>query len=62
MAVINSKNISQTQRVQLEISVHKLEMLLVSRQLCAADIRCPSCASRNVVKHLCLKACVLRNL
>jgi|GEM_PF-7003955 len=57
MASMAGKKVSQIQRVQLEISVHKLEMLLASRQLCAADIRCPTCASRNVVKHLCLKAC-----
>lgn len=43
--------------INVKISADKLEALLSSGYLCAADIQCHNRVARDVVRQLCLKAC-----
>lgn len=43
---------------RFEISTEKLSALLLSHQICAADIRCLDTRSKQCLKALCLKTCL----
>jgi hypothetical protein len=46
--------------VQLEIGLDKLEALFNTGALCAADLRCLNCASKECIWNLCLSVCARR--
>jgi hypothetical protein len=46
--------------VQLEIGIEKLESLFNKGELCAADVSCLNCASKDCIWNLCLTACARR--
>lgn len=50
----------QQELIQLEISLEKLEQLFSKGEICAADIRCLNCESKNCVWNLCLNLCAAR--
>ncbi|NRB38611.1 MAG: hypothetical protein HRU20_09110 [Pseudomonadales bacterium] len=50
----------QTERLQLEIDVDKLESLLDKGELCAADLRCLNSGSKTRLWNLCLSTCARR--
>ena len=48
------------QTVQIEIGVAMLEALFNKGELCAFDIRCLNCESKQCIWNLCLTSCAKR--
>lgn len=47
--------------MRLEMSIDKINELLMHQQICAADIRCLDVSSKQFLKNLCLQNCLSRN-
>lgn len=52
-------NIKTTNNLQIEICSDKIIELLLNRQICAADIRCLDNDSKQCLKKMCLKTCLI---
>ncbi|NOQ14045.1 MAG: hypothetical protein GQ583_06150 [Methyloprofundus sp.] len=48
--------------IRLEISLEKMNELLMQKQICAEDIRCLDPDSKQYLMELCLQNCLIRHL
>lgn len=52
---------SNSDAVQLEITVDKLEALFSRGEICAAEIHCLNDESKKCIRNLCLKTCIRKS-
>ncbi len=48
---------AENNRLCVEISADTLKRLLSANQLCAADLNCLDCVSKQCLRRLCLESC-----
>lgn len=48
------------QAIRLEISLEKINDLILHKQICAADVRCLDPGSKQCLMKLCLKNCLAK--
>jgi hypothetical protein len=53
-----TNDLDKNNQLRLEISYEKMNELLASHLICAADIRCMDAHSKRCLKYLCLKTCL----
>jgi len=58
----NGQPKNNTNVLSIEISLEKMNDLLLHRQVCVEDIRCLDINSKQCLKKLCLKTCLYNDL